>query len=167
MKTVKKAIISAVFVFFAVNSFAQLPAVTLKTIDGKTITTDTLRNGDNPFIISFFALWCKPCLRELEEVSELYAEWQAETGVKIFAVSIDEAQNSQKVKPYINQKGWEYEVLLDPNGDFDRAMNVNKYVPAVFIYDGKGKQIFSRKGFVEGSSEDWIERVRRISNKVL
>ncbi|MDR1543517.1 MAG: TlpA family protein disulfide reductase [Prevotellaceae bacterium] len=158
----KNILILSFFVLFAANIFAQLPSVTLKTIDGKTINTDTLRNGDKPFIISFFALWCKPCLRELEEVSELYEEWQKETGVKIFAVSIDEAQNSQKVKPYINQKGWEYEILLDPNGDFDRAMNVNKYVPAVFIYDGNGNQVFSRKGFVEGSAENWIEKVREI-----
>ena len=80
---------------------AQLPAVTLKTIDGATVQTDTLANDGKPFIIDFFATWCKPCNRELSAIAEVYDEWQEETGVKIFAVSIDQAQNVNKVKPLV------------------------------------------------------------------
>ena len=36
---------------------AQLPAVTLKTMDGQAIKTDTLSNNGKPFIIDFFATW--------------------------------------------------------------------------------------------------------------
>lgn len=66
---------------------AQLPSFKLKTIDGKTVSTDTLRNDGKPFIISFFATWCKPCNRELSAIAEVYDEWQKETGVKLYAVS--------------------------------------------------------------------------------
>ncbi|MDR0412530.1 MAG: TlpA family protein disulfide reductase, partial [Dysgonamonadaceae bacterium] len=72
----------------------QLPSVQLKDINGKTIDTATLTNDGKPFIISFFATWCKPCLRELEAIKEVYEEWQEETGVKLIAISIDDAQNS-------------------------------------------------------------------------
>ena len=34
---------------------AQLPVVTLKTMDGQTVSTDTLNNNGKPFIIDFFA----------------------------------------------------------------------------------------------------------------
>lgn len=73
---------------------AQLPKVTLKDINGKAVSTDTLSNGGRPFIIDFFATWCKPCNRELDAISEVYEEWQQETGVKIIAVSIDQAPKS-------------------------------------------------------------------------
>ena len=34
---------------------AQLPAITIKTMEGKTVRTDTLSNNGKPFIIDFFA----------------------------------------------------------------------------------------------------------------
>ena len=58
---------------------AQLPSVTLKDMNGKTVRTDTLSNNGKPFIIDFFATWCKPCNRELKAINEVYADWQEGT----------------------------------------------------------------------------------------
>ena len=94
-----------VLVAFALQAAAQLPSVTLKDINGKTVNTAELSNDGKPFIISFFATWCKPCNRELTAISEVYEEWQEETGVKLIAVSIDQAQNINKVKPLVDGNG--------------------------------------------------------------
>jgi peroxiredoxin len=138
----------------------QLPSVRLKDLSGKNIDTSTLSNGGKPFIISFFAVWCKPCQRELKAISEYYADWQAETGVKVFAVSIDDAQNTARVKPLVDSYGWEFDVLLDPNGDFKQALGVNA-IPATFICDGNSKIISTRTGYTEGSEIHLIEDVRK------
>ena len=107
----KKLLLSTLLMLgFALTASAQLPAVTLKSIDGKTVKTDTLSNNGKPFIIDFFATWCKPCNRELTAISEVYEEWQEETGVKVFAVSIDQAQNINKVKPLVDNHGWTFDV---------------------------------------------------------
>ena len=145
-------------------SYAQLPSVTLKDINGKTVDTATLQNDGKPFIISFFATWCKPCNRELKAISEVYADWQDETGVKVIAISIDQAQSVAKVKPLVDGYGWEYEVLLDPNSDFKRAMGVNM-IPAVFIIDGDGKIAESRSGYTDGSESHLIDKVRELIAK--
>ena len=86
---------------------AQLPSVQLKDLEGKTVDTSKLSNDGKPFVISFFATWCKPCNRELKAISEQYADWQDETGMKVIAVSIDQAQNINKVKPKVDGEGWE------------------------------------------------------------
>ena len=152
MKT-NKLILPALLLMTSIVAQAQLPSVQLKDLKGKTINTAKLSNDGKPFIISFFATWCKPCNRELNAIHEVYADWQDETGVKVICVSIDQAQNINKVKPLVDGNGWEYEVLLDPNGDFKRAMNVQN-VPHVFVLDGKGKIVYNHAGYVDGGEED-------------
>ena len=140
---------------------AQVPSVTLKTMDGKPVNTSELSNGGKPFIIDFFATWCKPCNRELDAIAEVYEDWQKETGVKIIAVSIDQAQNINKVKPLVENHGWEYEVLLDPNGDFKRALGI-QMIPYVLIVDGKGNIVYKHNGYTDGAESELIEKVREL-----
>ena len=137
------------------SAFAELPSVLLKDVNGNTVNTAELSNDGKPMVISFWATWCKPCKRELKAISEVYPDWQDETGVKLVAVSIDEAQNAAKVKPLVDGMNWEYEVLLDPNGEFKRQMGVSD-VPHAFIVDGQGNVVWSHKGYVDGGEEEII-----------
>lgn len=140
---------------------AQLPHVIIKDISGQSVSTDTLSNGGKPFVIDFFATWCKPCNRELDAISEVYEDWQQETGVKIIAVSIDQAHNINKVKPLVDNHGWEYEVLLDPNSDFRRALGI-QMIPYVIICDGQGKIVYRHQGYTDGDEMELIEKVREL-----
>ena len=164
--TMKQSVLIFIVMFALSNvpMFAQLPAVTLKTMDGTEVRTDTLANDGKPFIIDFFATWCKPCNRELDAISEVYEEWQEETGVKIIAVSIDQAQNINKVKPLVSNHGWEYEVLLDPNGDFKRALGC-QMIPYTIIVDGKGDIVYKHNGYTDGAETELIEKVRELQKK--
>ena len=154
-------IISLTGMVYAQQTSGELPAVTLKNINGKTINTSELSNDGKPIIISFFATWCKPCNRELSAISEVYEDWQDETGVKLIAVSIDQAQNINKVKPLVDGNGWPYEVLLDPNSDFKRALGV-QMIPFVLIVDGNGKIVYKHNGYTEGAENELIEKVREL-----
>lgn len=159
----KKLFVTLICTFMAFAGMAQskLPAVTLKSMDGKTVSTDTLSNNGKPIIIDFFATWCKPCNRELTAISEVYEDWQEETGVKLIAVSIDQAQNINKVKPLVDNHGWPYEVLLDPNSDFKRALGI-QMIPYVLIVDGDGNIVYKHNGYTEGAEEELIQKVREL-----
>ena len=143
--------------------FAQLPQVTLKDINGKAVRLDTLSNGGKPIIIDFFATWCKPCNRELSAISEVYDQWQSETGVRLIAVSIDQAHHINKVKPLVDQLGWPYEVLLDPNSELKRALGV-QLIPYTLIVDGNGKIVYKHSGYVDGEEDELLEEVKKISD---
>ena len=160
---IKKAIAFIFSCLLATALFAQLPSVQLKNLEGKIVDTSKLENDGKPFVISFFATWCKPCNRELKAISEQYADWQDETGMKLIAISIDQAQNINKVKPLVDGEGWEFEVLLDPNSDFRRAVGV-QMIPHVLIIDGKGKIVESRSGYTEGAEEHIIEKIRELTS---
>lgn len=139
-----------------------IPAVQVKTMDGKSFNTSALNNNGKPMIIDFWATWCSPCKAELNAIAETYADWQKETGVKLVAVSIDDARNMDKVKPYVLGKNWEFEVLLDPNGDLKRAMNVNN-VPHLFLVDGKGEIVYEQNSAAPGDDEKLYELVKRLA----
>ena len=140
---------------------AQLPKVMLKSIDGKSVSTDTLSNNDKPFIIDFFATWCKPCNRELNAINEVYQDWVDETGVKIYAISIDQGQNVNKVKPLVDEYGWAYDVLIDANSEFKRALGI-QMIPYVLVCDGDGKIVYKHNGYTEGAENELIEKVREL-----
>ena len=139
----------------------RIPSVEVKTLDGKTINMSKISNDGKPIIITFWATWCKPCIKEHDALNDEYQDWVDETGVKLIAISIDNARSSKRVLPTVNGKGWEFEVLLDENCDFKRAMNIN-VPPHTFIIDGKGNIVWQHVGYMDGDEQEYIEVVRKL-----
>ena len=106
-------------------------------------------------------MWCKNCIKELEAITEIYEEWQEETNVKVIAISIDDSRNSSKLKPFVNSKGWEFELYHDPNSDFKRALGVNsvKFTGEVLknikmaTYEINMKRILKKEGTAVGLAD--------------
>ena len=69
-----------ILTFFAVISLTAqnntVPTVDLKKPDGTIVSSDSILNNGKPIIISFWATWCKPCVKELTTFAEVYEEWQ-------------------------------------------------------------------------------------------
>ena len=139
----------------------KIPSIVVKKLDGTKFNTSSISNDGKPIIISFWATWCKPCKRELDEIHEVYSGWQKETGVKLIAISVDDARSSGKVITDVKAKGWKYEVYIDENQDFQRAMGVNN-VPHTFIIDGKGDIVFSHNSYAAGDEDIIYENIKKI-----
>ncbi|MBO4751650.1 MAG: TlpA family protein disulfide reductase [Bacteroidales bacterium] len=154
------AVVAVSALTFAQN--AKVPDnITLKSLDGQSVQSSVIQNDGKPIIISFWATWCKPCNKELNAIREVYEEWQEETGVKLVAISIDDARSASRVKPHVDGNDWPYEVYLDQNQDFKRAMNVVN-VPHTFIINGEGEIVWQHTSYVDGSEEEVIEEVRKL-----
>ncbi|NCA75742.1 MAG: TlpA family protein disulfide reductase [Alphaproteobacteria bacterium] len=155
-------VVSAAIYAQNVFTYKKLPSVNIKDLKGQPFSTDSITNNGKPIIVSFWATWCKPCVRELTTISDVYDDWVKETGVKLVAVSIDDSRSVPLVAPMINGKGWEYQVLLDPNSDFKRAMNVVT-VPQTFLLNGKGEVVWQHTTFAEGDELELINLVRKLN----
>lgn len=163
----KKITILAVAILLATLGSAQsgkLPAVMVQKMSGQKVSTATWENGGKPMIINFWATWCAPCKRELNAINELYPDWQEETGVKLMAVSIDDTRSINRVKPYVNGQGWDYDIFLDPNGDLKRALNVNN-IPHTFLVDGKGNIVWQHNNYEPGDELLLYQQVKKLVGK--
>lgn len=165
-----KKILSILFILFlGLSLFAQdeiagrkLPSVDIKTLNGEIFNTGSIDNAGKPIVISFFALWCKPCQKELNAIADVYEDWQEETGVKVVVISIDDARSMSNVKPTIDGNNWEYEAYLDPNGDFKRAMGVNM-IPHLFILNGDKGVVYQHTSYAEGGENELFEIIKRVA----
>lgn len=150
---------------FTTFSFAQnraLPNKDVKTLDGSNFNITNLENDGNPIVISFWATWCKPCKKELNNIAEVYEDWQDETGVKLVAISIDDTRSMMRVAPYVNASDWDYEVYLDANSELKRAMGVQT-VPHTFLLNGKNEIVWQHKGYVDGDEDELLEQIKKIA----
>lgn len=139
----------------------RLSDIPAKDLAGKEIKlTDWIKPGQ-PMILSFWATWCVPCVKELEAYTDLLPDWQKETGVKLVAVSIDNSRTTSRVKPFVVARGWEFPVLLDPNENLKRAMNVVN-VPHTFLIDDHGKVVWQHTSYKEGDEQVLYSELKKL-----
>ena len=144
------------FAFSGLNAQTSFPSLNLKTMDGKKINTSEL-SKDGPVVISLWATWCVPCKNELDAISDVYEDWQDETGIKLYAVSIDDSRTVKRVKPLVNGKDWDYEILLDTNNDLKRALGAATVPLTVIVKNNK--IVYKHSGYTPGAEDELYEEI--------
>jgi len=138
----------------------RIPDVEITDVQGNPYQTRNMSNDGHPFVVVFWKNCCKPPIKELSALSDLYEEWKEQTGVKIYAVSIDDARSSKTVKPFVDGQGWEFEVLLDVNQDLKRSMNVYG-VPHTFVLNGIGEIVGQKLLYSEGDENEIFKMIKQ------
>ena len=151
--------------FFSVATMAQkeLPTVALTTLEGEPTSIQKMANKDGVTIVSLWATWCVPCIKELDAISDLYQDWIEETGVSLIAVSVDDSRTVKRVKSLINGKGWEYDILLDTNNDLKRALGAFSIPLTIVIKDNK--IVYRHSGYSPGAEYELYEKVKEYTSK--
>lgn len=138
------------------SSATMAPSFTLRDINNHAVSLDSLL-GKGPIVIDFWATWCKPCLKELDTVNEIYKKYH-EKGFEVLAINHDEPRNVAKVKPFAKSRRWTFPVLLDTEGKVRRLYQV-KAMPASFILDKEGRIRFTHLGFKTGDEVSLEEEI--------
>ncbi|NNF22847.1 MAG: TlpA family protein disulfide reductase [Saprospiraceae bacterium] len=141
-------------------NFSGIPAVDVKTLEGKTVSIKDYIGKGNLTVMSFWATWCSPCKRELDAIAEIYPDWQEEYGVEILAVTIDDARTLAKVPALVETKGWEYTVLADVKRELQKALNFQT-IPQTFLLNGDGEIVYTHSGYNPGDEYELEEEIKK------
>ena len=158
------AIIFALLFSASIRVDAQvIPDVKLSDAGGKTVTAVSLADHKTPFVVSFWMTTCKPCMKELEALTDAVADWEGSFPLRIYAVSVDDSRSLQRAVAM--SRNWEgITPLFDPNGDLRRALNISA-VPQVFVYDKDGKQFYTHIGYRPGDEQELLSQLRKCAGK--
>jgi thiol-disulfide isomerase/thioredoxin len=161
----KKIFLAIAFIFTTLLANAQdIPSVIVKNIKGENVNFADVVKKNRITVVSFWATWCVPCKKEINNIAEIMPEWKKNMDFDFLAVSIDDTRNIAKVKSYVNGQRWDFTTLIDPNQDLKRALNFQS-VPYTIVYDQSGKIAFTHSGYVEGDEFILKEKIKELLSK--
>jgi cytochrome c biogenesis protein CcmG/thiol:disulfide interchange protein DsbE len=141
------------------SAAAEVPLFSLKTLDGSTYRlSDEL--GKKIIILDFWATWCEPCkkfMKRLQEIQNKYPD------VAVVAISVDDASAYAKVGQYIQGKGFNFTVLLDPDSQVAKVLNPELKIPFTAIIDRQGTIVFTHTGYAPGDEQEVIRKIETLT----
>ncbi|MDP6401225.1 MAG: TlpA disulfide reductase family protein [Candidatus Marinimicrobia bacterium] len=121
-------------------------------------------------VMSFFATWCKPCMKELPHLQNIYDKYKAER-IKFFLIDITEAtrtvkglEDMPKAGPFLAKKGLTMPILYDSRGVAKERYGA-KTLPRLYVVDKYRTIRLAKKGFAEG--DDFEGEVSAVIDKLL
>ena len=126
--------------------------------EGKALRLRVSQPDRHVVLMSFFATWCQPCMKELPLLEEVYQKYLDER-IKFFLVDITEAtrtipgnENLPKAGPFLKEKGVTMQILYDTRGTVMKRYNAQT-LPRLFLMGGNRKITLTRRGFHDGEEQ--------------
>ena len=116
---------------------------TVRDLKGKYIRLSDFK--DKSVVMSFWATWCKPCIKELKHLEKLYKKYKSR-GFVVLAISIDGPESRAKVKPFVKRYKWSFPVAIDKDTRVVKLYNPKRAIPFNVLLR-RGKIIGTREGF--------------------
>ncbi len=127
---------------FAEEQNKVAPLFTLKTLDGKEVSLESLKG--KVVIVDFWATWCPPCRAEMPVLEQFYKSNKYKN-IAMIAVSTDSSKTIGNVPDFISKNNITFTVLYGAP-EIQRAYEVNG-IPSLFIIDKKGNIRFHHVGY--------------------
>ncbi len=160
----KNFLLLVVAIIFSGVAFGQqtVPSTMIKDLKGKSVDIASFMGQGQPTILTFWANWCAPCKKELDNMADLYPDWQEEFGVQVVAVTIDATQDISKARSLAASKAWDYIILSDPNQSLMRTLNFQT-IPQTFLINKKGEVVYAHSGYLDGDEYELEEELKKLN----
>ncbi|MCT4587659.1 MAG: TlpA family protein disulfide reductase [Carboxylicivirga sp.] len=123
----------------------------LENLEGDWVEFEELQ-GDKLTIIDFWASWCKPCLKSMPKIDEIYNNYK-DQGLNVISINTDGPRSISKVLPLSQTLNLSYPVLSDINNEVSNELNVSA-LPTLLLVDQSGEIIWRHEGWSTGNEKE-------------
>jgi thiol-disulfide isomerase/thioredoxin len=134
----------------------ERPAYEATSLDGEQASLASLRGS--AVLLNVWATWCAPCRQEIPFLAELHAA-EAGNGLRVIGVSIDAAEDRDKVLQFAPELGITYDIWLDPEERIGAVMRYSG-VPASMLIDREGVVRWKHAGVIRATTPGFREALR-------
>jgi len=135
-----------------------LPVIALRNTDGENVPSTQIMKADQAYIMIFWKSYSTKCCDNLENMQSAWLSQLKEKGVEMVAICIDCNGAWNYIKPFVNGKAWQFEIYLDSNGDFKRAMGVTE-APFTLLFDKNHREICRHAGYCSGNEDMVCQKI--------
>lgn len=154
-----KRILLFLILLISFSTYSQkfIPNIYVSDFEGDKTKLFDIIDDDKITVISLWATWCVPCIKELDAITEVYDNWKEELDFKLIAVSVDDSRSVRRARALVNGKAWPYEIYLDSNQDFKRALGTS-FIPQTLIVKNR-KILYQHTGYQPGDEDYLFEKL--------
>jgi len=154
-----KRILLFLILLISFSTYSQkiIPNIYVNDFEGDKTKLFDIIDDDKITVISLWATWCVPCIKELDAITEVYDNWKEELDFKLIAVSVDDSRSVRRARALVNGKAWPYEIYLDSNQDFKRALGTS-FIPQTLIVKNR-KILYQHTGYQPGDEDYLFEKL--------
>jgi cytochrome c biogenesis protein CcmG, thiol:disulfide interchange protein DsbE len=136
----------------------NFPAVNLRNLDGKSLSSDKIFNSNQPVVMIFWKSYDTKCCENLDNMQAAWLSQLKENGVKLVGICVDAKGTWSSVKPIISGRDWEFDNYIDNNGDLKRALGVTD-APYTVLFNKKHEIICRYEGYCTGNEDMVCEKI--------
>ncbi len=132
------------------KSASPLSPADLKPVDQAGLNEILKKNQGQVIVLNFWATWCVPCREEFPHLVQLAGKYH-DRGLRLLFFSMDEKDQTEQVKKFLQDQKVGFETYIRSGGDFEAMVNSVDpdwigAIPATFVFDRQGKRVKSLVG---------------------
>ena len=116
---------------------AVAPPFSAVTLDATPKSRTIADYRGSPVLLNVWATWCDPCREEMPSMQRLYDAYR-DRGLKVVAVSIDDAGNEQLIRDFASEHRLTFDILHDARSAIMTTYQV-RGVPQSFLIATTGR----------------------------
>ena len=139
---------------------STIPNTKVRLLNSETVSLNELTNGVG--IVSFWATWCIPCIKEIYAIEKLIQDNSYD--ISVVLINTDDAGKIPKVKSFVNSKrylkGDNYHIVMDYDKKLYKRFNARP-IPLTFITIDS-EIVYRKRGFVNGDEKIFKQELDKI-----